>query len=81
MGNFKEEPIKGTPLKYQQLYQKCWDDEPKLRPDIEEVYKILNKDHSYPYPRYIPVPLDQQDPYPPYIQDYSYPYPQSYTDL
>ncbi|PKK75229.1 kinase-like protein [Rhizophagus irregularis] len=41
--NLREEPIKGTPLKYQQLYQKCWDDEPKLRPDIEEVYKILNK--------------------------------------
>ncbi|GBC52660.2 kinase-like domain-containing protein [Rhizophagus irregularis DAOM 181602=DAOM 197198] len=49
--NLREEPIKGTPLKYQQLYQKCWDDEPKLRPDIEEVYKILNKDHSYPYPQ------------------------------
>ncbi|CAB4418179.1 unnamed protein product [Rhizophagus irregularis] len=43
MGNFKEEPIKDTPLKYQQLYQKCWDDEPKSRPDIKEVYKILNE--------------------------------------
>ncbi|CAB4418538.1 unnamed protein product [Rhizophagus irregularis] len=41
--NLREEPIKDTPLKYQQLYQKCWDDEPKSRPDIKEVYKILNE--------------------------------------
>ncbi|GES90148.1 kinase-like domain-containing protein [Rhizophagus clarus] len=24
----REEPIDGTPLKYQKLYQECWDDEP-----------------------------------------------------
>ncbi|CAB4430673.1 unnamed protein product [Rhizophagus irregularis] len=44
-GNLKdgnrENPIEGTPLKYQRLYQICWDDDPKLRPDIEEVYEIL----------------------------------------
>jgi hypothetical protein len=39
----REEPIEGTPLKYQKLYQECWDDEPKLRPDIEEVYETLNR--------------------------------------
>ncbi|CAB4430784.1 unnamed protein product [Rhizophagus irregularis] len=37
----RENPIEGTPLKYQRLYQICWDDDPKLRPDIEEVYEIL----------------------------------------
>ncbi|PKK76948.1 kinase-like protein [Rhizophagus irregularis] len=42
-GNIREEPTEGTPLKYQQLYQKCWDGEPKSRPDIEEVYEILLK--------------------------------------
>ncbi|GBC45435.1 uncharacterized protein OCT59_027122 [Rhizophagus irregularis] len=37
----RENPIEGTPLKYQRLYQICWDDDPKLRPDIEEVHEIL----------------------------------------
>ncbi|CAB5376212.1 unnamed protein product [Rhizophagus irregularis] len=37
----KEKPIVGTPLKYQQLYQECWDNDPNLRPDIEEVYDML----------------------------------------
>ncbi|RGB43022.1 P-loop containing nucleoside triphosphate hydrolase protein [Rhizophagus diaphanus] len=32
--NLREELIEGTPLEYQQLYQKCWDDDPKKRPDI-----------------------------------------------
>ncbi|RGB28638.1 kinase-like domain-containing protein [Rhizophagus diaphanus] len=40
----REEPIKGTPPTYQKLYQECWDNEPKLRPNIEEVYEILNAD-------------------------------------
>uniref|UniRef100_U9T0U0 MATA-HMG n=1 Tax=Rhizophagus irregularis (strain DAOM 181602 / DAOM 197198 / MUCL 43194) TaxID=747089 RepID=U9T0U0_RHIID len=42
MGNFEEKPTEGTHSKYQQLYKECWDDEPKSRPNIEEVYKILN---------------------------------------
>ncbi|GBB89108.1 hypothetical protein RclHR1_01580009 [Rhizophagus clarus] len=41
--NLREEPIEGTPAKYQNLYQECWDFEPKSRPDIEEVYEILNR--------------------------------------
>ncbi|RIA96293.1 kinase-like domain-containing protein [Glomus cerebriforme] len=39
----REDPIEGTPLKYLQLYQRCWDDDPKLRPDIEKVYEILTQ--------------------------------------
>ncbi|GBC10312.1 hypothetical protein RclHR1_09510003 [Rhizophagus clarus] len=41
--NLREDPIEGTPFKYQQLYQRCWNGEPNLRPDIDEVYEILNK--------------------------------------
>jgi serine/threonine protein kinase len=33
----REEPIKGTPPEYQQLYQRCWDGDPEKRPDINEV--------------------------------------------
>ncbi|CAB4426615.1 unnamed protein product [Rhizophagus irregularis] len=36
--DLREEPVKGTPLEYQQLYQKCWNGDPDLRPDIEEVH-------------------------------------------
>ncbi|PKY43254.1 kinase-like protein, partial [Rhizophagus irregularis] len=39
----REKPIKGTPPKYQQLYQECWDSKPKLRPNIEKVYEILSQ--------------------------------------
>ncbi|GBC05825.1 hypothetical protein RclHR1_06450003 [Rhizophagus clarus] len=39
----REEPIEGTPSKYQKLYQKCWDVEPKSRPNIEEVNEILSQ--------------------------------------
>ncbi|PKY48217.1 kinase-like protein [Rhizophagus irregularis] len=41
--NLRENPIEGTPLKYQQLYQECWDNEPKSRPDIEKVYETLSQ--------------------------------------
>jgi hypothetical protein len=37
----REEPIEGTPPEYQKLYQKCWDGEPELRPDIDKVYETL----------------------------------------
>ncbi|PKK66739.1 kinase-like protein [Rhizophagus irregularis] len=36
-GGGREEPIKGTPTEYQKLYQECWSDEPKSRPNIEKV--------------------------------------------
>ncbi|PKY24321.1 kinase-like protein, partial [Rhizophagus irregularis] len=39
----REDPIEGTPLKYQQLYQECWDDNPESRPDIEKVHEILSQ--------------------------------------
>src|ERR1700722_5846131 len=39
--NLREVPIEGTPLEYQMLYQKCWDGDPKLRPDIYQVYDQL----------------------------------------
>ncbi|RGB40058.1 kinase-like domain-containing protein [Rhizophagus diaphanus] len=39
----REDPIEGTPLKYQQLYQECWDDNPESRPDIEKVREILSQ--------------------------------------
>ncbi|UZO27050.1 uncharacterized protein OCT59_019259 [Rhizophagus irregularis] len=48
--NLRETPIEGTPLKYQQLYQKCWENDPNLRPDIEEVYDILIKLKSDYFP-------------------------------
>ena len=37
----RETQIDKTPLKYQQLYEKCWKEEPNQRPDIDEIYKIL----------------------------------------
>ncbi|CAB5215454.1 unnamed protein product [Rhizophagus irregularis] len=39
----REDLIEGTPLKYQQLYQECWDDNPESRPDIEKVHEILSQ--------------------------------------
>jgi serine/threonine protein kinase len=37
----REDPIENTPLGYQNLYQKCWHDNPDIRPEINEVYEIL----------------------------------------
>jgi len=39
----REKPIEGTPTKYQQLYEECWDSEPNSRPDIGEVYETLSR--------------------------------------
>ncbi|PKY24723.1 kinase-like protein [Rhizophagus irregularis] len=39
--NLREEPIEGTPLEYQQLYQKCWDGDPEKRPKINQIYKEI----------------------------------------
>ncbi|RGB40271.1 kinase-like domain-containing protein [Rhizophagus diaphanus] len=39
----REKPIEGTLPKYQKLYQVCWDDKPKSRPDIEEVHEIISQ--------------------------------------
>jgi hypothetical protein len=39
----REDPAKDTPPGYQKLYEKCWDDQPKLRPNIEEVHETLSQ--------------------------------------
>ncbi|CAB5356669.1 unnamed protein product [Rhizophagus irregularis] len=40
-GITEEKPIDGTPLEYQQLYQKCWDGDPEKRPDVNQVYNEI----------------------------------------
>ncbi|RIB23439.1 kinase-like domain-containing protein, partial [Gigaspora rosea] len=37
----REIPIEGTPLKYIDLYKKCWDTHPQQRPKAESVYRTL----------------------------------------
>src|SRR5438045_307656 len=37
----RETPISSTPFKYQQLYEKCWKEEPNQRPDVDEIHRIL----------------------------------------
>ncbi|RIA96286.1 kinase-like domain-containing protein, partial [Glomus cerebriforme] len=39
----REKPVEGTPLKYKQLYQKCWDEDHNKRPDIDEIHEILSQ--------------------------------------
>ncbi|GBB88479.1 hypothetical protein RclHR1_01500009 [Rhizophagus clarus] len=39
----REDPIENTPLEYQELYQKCWQDNPDKRPEINEVHEILSQ--------------------------------------
>ena len=39
--SIREQPIIDTPSAYVNLYQKCWDDNPKLRPTIDDVFDIL----------------------------------------
>ena len=38
---FREQPIIDTPSAYANLYQKCWDDDPNLRPTIDDVFDML----------------------------------------
>ncbi|GBB86740.1 hypothetical protein RclHR1_13130006, partial [Rhizophagus clarus] len=46
--NLREKPIEGTPSKYKQLYQNCWNDDPRKRPDINQVYdEILNQSSQF----------------------------------
>src|SRR5947209_6905881 len=37
----REQPIIGTPSAYINLYQKCWNNDPNLRPNIDNVFDIL----------------------------------------
>ncbi|PKY54046.1 kinase-like protein [Rhizophagus irregularis] len=41
--NLREVPIDNTPSDYIELYEKCWNGEPKLRPTIDSVYDTLEK--------------------------------------
>ncbi|KAF0498869.1 kinase-like protein [Gigaspora margarita] len=38
----REKPIIHTPLKYKELYEKCWDHDPEERPDAQLVYQDIN---------------------------------------
>ncbi|CAJ0835251.1 4267_t:CDS:2, partial [Entrophospora sp. SA101] len=40
-GGIREEPIPNTPDEYINLYKACWQDDPKSRPDIQYVEKML----------------------------------------
>ncbi|CAB4376520.1 unnamed protein product [Rhizophagus irregularis] len=43
LDGLREDQIENTPLGYVQLYQKCWQDDPNIRPTINnEVHKILS---------------------------------------
>jgi serine/threonine protein kinase len=46
--NLREKAVEGTPVKYQELYEKCWNEDPNLRPDINEVFDILIKTENFP---------------------------------
>ncbi|PKY53714.1 kinase-like protein [Rhizophagus irregularis] len=40
---YRESPMNDTPSEYVELYQKCWDNDPDLRPNAEEVYDTLKR--------------------------------------
>ena len=37
----RETLVNNTPFEYQQLYEKCWKEEPNQRPDIYEIHRTL----------------------------------------
>ncbi|CAJ0633761.1 8170_t:CDS:2 [Entrophospora sp. SA101] len=42
--HYRETPVKGSPRKYVQLYQRCWENDPKNRPDaIYDKTSIIKK--------------------------------------
>ncbi|RHZ88442.1 hypothetical protein Glove_22g162 [Diversispora epigaea] len=38
----REEPVKGTPMTYVDIYQQCWQDDPNKRPNIHKVHEKLS---------------------------------------
>ncbi|CAG8564387.1 32484_t:CDS:2 [Racocetra persica] len=40
----REKPVAGSTLSYVKLYEKCWDDNPSKRPDINRVYELIHED-------------------------------------
>ncbi|CAG8597914.1 6488_t:CDS:2 [Cetraspora pellucida] len=54
----REAPISNTPIKYMELYKRCWDTEPDLRPNINEIVVRLSTirlEPVYNPPAQIPV--------------------------
>ncbi|RIB26939.1 kinase-like domain-containing protein [Gigaspora rosea] len=43
LGGARENPVEGTPPKYIELYQRCWDDNPDNRPETKEILDILKQ--------------------------------------
>ncbi|CAG8581891.1 11245_t:CDS:2 [Dentiscutata heterogama] len=41
ISDVKEEPIKGTPKSFVEIYRQCWHDDPKKRPTIHDVLEKL----------------------------------------
>ncbi|GBC01816.1 hypothetical protein RclHR1_04340013 [Rhizophagus clarus] len=39
----REQPVVNTPLPYVNLYKKCWNDDPDLRPTVDEVFEALER--------------------------------------
>ncbi|KAF9584774.1 hypothetical protein BGW38_005232 [Lunasporangiospora selenospora] len=37
----REQPIEGTPLTYQELYEQCWEPMPETRPSLDEILSTL----------------------------------------
>ncbi|GBC03168.1 hypothetical protein RclHR1_00500016 [Rhizophagus clarus] len=60
--NLREEPIEGTPSKYVQLYQKCWDCDPEKRPNVIEVYsEILSQSDELCEEEWIKKKMEEED--------------------
>ncbi|RIB25075.1 kinase-like domain-containing protein [Gigaspora rosea] len=42
LNGVREIPVKNTPFQYVELYKKCWDKDPSIRPDVSLVINTLN---------------------------------------
>lgn len=43
LNGLREVPVENTPIKYQQLYQKCWKESLNQRSNIFEVFEVLSQ--------------------------------------
>ncbi|KAF0449002.1 kinase-like protein [Gigaspora margarita] len=43
LDEFREIPAANTPLQYVELYKKCWDKDPRIRPEMPLIIKTLNE--------------------------------------
>ncbi|CAG8766831.1 8895_t:CDS:2, partial [Racocetra persica] len=70
IGGSREVPVIGTPLKYINIYVKCWDDNPDKRPSCLEilqemreiVYEELYSRDQVQEQNYVPVPDSENGP-------------------